>query len=211
MEPEGSSTGTVLLEDEVFVLDEDLVVVVEEALEELGILLEDTEELLEETGILLDDPDDLIKPVEELILDEEIIVKELSVGSPDDGVPEFGFPKKEDLEELKGREELAEEVLLEELLLDDCAAPLDDCAPLDNCAAPLDETGNSVIPLHEVLSPCVLCEPTSTIFTELSLSEVPDILQPLSRKTAAKAAAKNLFFILFSPFMYLIFLLFIYS
>ncbi len=117
------------LEDEVFVLDEDLVVVVEENLEELGILLED--------------PDDLIKPVEELI------VKELSVGLPDDGVPELGFPKKEDLEYFEETEEL-EEDLVEELLLDDCP-PLDDCTPLDDCAAPLEETGSSVIPLPSEL------------------------------------------------------------
>lgn len=66
---------------------------VEDVLEEADIWIDD----LEEADVLLDDLDEAIDPIE--VLDEAPIVNELSVGLPDEGFPELGFPKKE-LEDL---------------------------------------------------------------------------------------------------------------
>lgn len=151
---------------------------------------EDVEDVWEEAGILLDDADEAMESVEELVLDEASVVNELSVGLSEDGFTTFGSSKNEELEVLKKAEELAES-LLEELAFDDCTPALG-------------ETGSWVIPLHSEVLPsppyCVLCKPTSTMFIELLLSEVSDIAQPFSRSIAAKTAAINLVFILFSPF-----------
>lgn len=192
-----------MIEEDVFVLVDEVVVVVDDVLEDD--IDDDLFEELEEA----EDVEDT-EPPEELVLEElpelsdfeepeELLAvpverlpeEELPAGSLVDGFPESGFPKIE-LLEYEAVESLEYEV----------SEVLDDCRPSP------DEIGSSVIPFHsedEELPfpslPCELCEPMSTIFTELLFSETSDFAQPLSRSTADKAAAKILFFILFSPFM----------
>lgn len=152
LEPAGFSEGVLLPEEDVFVLFEEMVVVVEDVwkedvavdlLEELEEDVESEDELvLEELPELSDfeDPAGLLAvPL------EEPSEEELSAGSPADGFPESGFPKTE-------------------LLDDEAVEPLEDeiVEVTDDCRPSPDEIGSSVIPFHsedeELLSTELPCE-----------------------------------------------------
>lgn len=162
-------------EDDMDVIDDDLPEEAEDEKLSEELVLEELPELsdLEEPAELEASAELLTAPPEELT--------ELSEGSTSDGFPELGSTG------IEPPEDAAVEVP-------------------DDCRLSPDEIGSSVIPFHSedevllsVTLPSELCKPTSTIFTELLLSEISELAQPLNRSTAVRAAAKNLFFIFYFP------------